>query len=226
QQVLENRFEEYVRYLLEQAGLAPIGEKTLRQRYGQGKTVDCMIHDEEQILLVEAKCVEMNHKATANQSNDLFSMYMENSIIKGVRQGIETIERGIKKGDYLKKTYSLMIVTYGDMHLGSGVDVYNEFLKESYEREWGAYDCTVLPPERIYFTAIHDLEDLVSAHACKAVGIWELLKRSTEELQPHDSHLLSFMSESEMKSFKPLAALTQRFEDLMDSVLHSIKSDP
>ena len=163
-------FERYVEASIAYLGLPFATEAQLSAALpGQGKVVDFILAEDDANVFMDAKGVEMAYLGKVSHRPDIVSDKLKESAIKGIRQGFDSARRLAEIGAVgptiksARENY-LLIVTYKELYLGSGSDIYEaiarprltELLAEYGGTEW-------IPFRHIYFLTIDDLDRLVQA---------------------------------------------------------------
>jgi hypothetical protein len=111
-------FESYVRLGVEALGCPFLDERDLKKRFGKTrKVVDFSISAGNATVLIDAKGVELNAHAMQATSGALLTARVETSILKGIAQASDLACRmNLSEPPYV------LIVTFKDLFLGSGLD--------------------------------------------------------------------------------------------------------
>jgi hypothetical protein len=159
-------FERYV-----QRGMEYLGEPFLTEsaimNHGRGsKTVDFAILGDQANILLDAKGVEMAHGGMTSHRPEVITGQAKSSVLKGIRQGIQTAQLLSKHGPsrWSRQRNFLLIVTFKDLYLGTGADLFEYVVQE---RIANALDAPVtesmIPLEHMYFVSVDEFDYLVEA---------------------------------------------------------------
>ncbi|HAR41269.1 MAG TPA: hypothetical protein DCS07_01335 [Bdellovibrionales bacterium] len=163
-------FEKYIQLGLDHSNAVFIPEGGLRQLLGrQHRVVDYVVPGEEGTLFIEAKGIEMRFLARLDPSDEVMRDSLEDSIIKGVVQGMIVANRVIKNPPErlrnLRQPFFLLLVTYKELYLGSGSEAWSEFLEEAVLPHLRNSSITEPPikPDHIFFISVKDYDRLIQA---------------------------------------------------------------
>jgi len=161
-----NQFENYVNKAISYSGLDYIAEAALKKELGPNtKVVDFIISDSNYLVLVESKGVEMHYIAQVGFESEDILAYLKSSIIDGIEQGYSTIKNlhalkgnegsGLEAPD---KVF-LVLVTYKELYIGNGNNLYNYIGKDELDRIVRDYgNRRWIPFEHIFVMCIDDFE--------------------------------------------------------------------
>jgi len=165
---------------------------------GPGKVVDFILLDGEVNIFVDAKGVEMSYLGKVSHRPDIISDKLKESAIKGIRQGFDTAKRLAEKGASTptirsaKENY-LLIVTFKELYLGSGLDLYNAIACERLADLLAEYNGKAwIPLEHIYFLTIDDLDRLVERVKRGQMTIVETLRKAVSEDKAQGTKTFTF----------------------------------
>ena len=110
------------------------------------------------LILVEAKGIEASHHTRAYPSDKIMINTYKKDIVKALAQAHEVVE--IFKINNLIDEAFLFIVTYKELYLGDGEDVWNEFAKTSLNNYYRIKDFNI-KPENLFFIPINSFDRLL-----------------------------------------------------------------
>lgn len=173
-------FEAYVRRGLEWLGTKFYDERDLARHLG-GKTVDFLLPYDHCTVLIEVKATEIKGPVQVNPANEQLMNELKSTVIKATVQGMSvatTLNQGNDPLDVPARTlYYLLIVTYREHYLGSGMDLWSEFLEEAVTPalEKQGITAVIVPPERIAILSATEFDHLISLLSSGAVDLPMLL---------------------------------------------------
>lgn len=160
-------YEEYIYKLMDSCGLKYIKENELAKAFKKRRVTDAIIELEDSVVILEVKGVEMHPLAKINPTNAVMTKYLETNIIKSFEQIYEMANtlRTSPEGKAIadgKDIYAL-VVTYKEMYLSDGRDLWEEFLAKPlqayiYEKN---LDMSHLALENILFSSVNAFEDII-----------------------------------------------------------------
>lgn len=181
-------FEKYVEASIAYLGLPFATEAELSAALpGQGKVVDFLLTEDGANVFMDAKGVEMAYLGKVSHRPDIVSDKLKESAIKGIRQGFDSARRLAEIGTVspiFKSTREnyLLIVTYKELYLGSGSDMYEAIARPRLVDLLAEYDGTEwIPFRHIYFLTIDDLDRLVQAVKCGQTSVVTTLRNAVTE---------------------------------------------
>lgn len=164
-----HRLEKYIELGIEEMGRPYLREVDLKKSYPNSKVCDFVIDNK---ILIEIKATELPVRSGVIRSQGLLLTDLESTIVKAYSQLIELGNRLNPNA-----TFYGIIVTYKDMFLGFGKDVWEEFLKNKITQlcaERGL-KLSVLPPENLFFLSIEDWDKTVQIVKNKMATLEEVL---------------------------------------------------
>jgi hypothetical protein len=182
----KGRFEEYVGKALAYTELPMITERDLSKiiRKGVG-LVDYVAVDQDVNVFIEAKAVEATYIAEVTEDVQVIINRLRSSVIEAIEkanqlvQELETVTAiaGVELGTSEERY--LLVVTYGDLFLGSGNDFYrliakdalDEILAKSNGRQW-------IPYVNIYFVSLENFDLFVEVVHKGRIRMTDVLRRA------------------------------------------------
>ncbi len=175
------RLEKYIELGLKEIGLSFLKESQLKKTYSRDfKLADFVVSEN---VIIECKAIELSPQAAVIRNSELLSITLKGSIIKSYCQLLSTAN-----ALNTKMVFYGLVVTYKEMYIGSGIDAWEEFLKEDIE----AYVLTtniplaLLPPENLYFIDLETWDLLIQSmkvHKCSIIDIIEKGKELNGDVQ-------------------------------------------
>ena len=129
---------------LGEAGLGFETEDQIKRYYSNGKVVDFIINDENSNIFVESKAVEIAPLGRVTHESQIIRNHTKNTVIKGIHQALETAYR-LHNSSHSENKYKVsqsnyvLIVTYRDLFVGSGLDYYRSVAKDKLDELLGQY---------------------------------------------------------------------------------------
>lgn len=180
-------FENYINRLMDENNLSFIPEVKLKEIFKKKKVCDAVLELDDAVVLIEAKGVEMHPYAQINPTNAVLTNQLKTNIIKSFEQIYElgnllnsTDEgRAILKG----KALFAIVVTYKEMYLSDGQDLWDEFLAEPLQDYISDknLDSTCVSLRNIFFTSVKSFEELIKVVIANGNIISEVLKKAAED---------------------------------------------
>jgi hypothetical protein len=159
-------FENYIYKLLGTTGLNYKIEDELKQLFPGKRVCDALIELVDIIVLIEIKGVEMHPSAQINPTNAIMTQRLQTSIVKSFEQLYDFTYtlHNTPEGRIIcdgKNVYAI-VVTYKEMYLSNGEDLWNEFLAEPLLNYIGrkGLNKDLLPPQNILFSSVKSFEFL------------------------------------------------------------------
>jgi len=161
-------FEKYVNSLIEYSGFSYLTEKNLIKLFGTNfKPIDFLIQEKDAFILIDAKGVEMSSLGKVSHQAEIIKNQTKNAVIKGIEQGFETITK-IRESDEFtniqarKKNIFLILITYKDLYIGNGNDLYNFIIREKLDKLVSKFNGKApIKMSNIYLISIDDFELLI-----------------------------------------------------------------
>ncbi len=188
-------FEKYLSRGIDEAGIKYWDGSQIKQKQRiTRKSVDYMLFDENELILVEVKATEISPLAKVNPTDEILSNALRSNITKAVKQ-IFTVAHDVSEGVYdgvNLNSISAFIVTYRTMYLGHFKDVWAEILSDDIlpflAKEKIAYD--IIPLTNIYFLSVNEWDQLMSAVKA-GMSLTDLIKKAAkDDLKPETSKFL------------------------------------
>ncbi len=177
-EVFSKHFENYLEIGITYSGAKYTKEDNIKKLLPKNnQVVDFFIEQEDCLILIEAKAVEMYDLAKAKQDNDILIRDLNNKIIKGVKQSYHVAKNFQNK----KKIYSI-IVTYKELFLGGAGRIWNEFLGEALEdffRDQNI-DRNLISQDNIYILSVDDFDLLMKAIKIDRSNLLKILDHATK----------------------------------------------
>jgi hypothetical protein len=199
-------FETYVGRCLSDAGITYRGESWLQaQLPGVGKCVDFLITDDEGVVLIDAKGVEMSPRGRVSQRADLVISAIKESAIKAIEQGMVTSRR-ISESSAAQSPYPragetfLLVVTFDNLFLGSSADfgtIFGAHVLPRLERNCGVP--LPIPLQNLFFVTVDEFECLLALIHQKATTLVGMLRHA--RTQDADVHTRKFHFKQHLESF-------------------------
>jgi hypothetical protein len=158
-------------------------ESELIRCFPGSKVTDFLLPLENSTVMIEVKATEIKPSIKAFPETERLVRELKSSIIKATIQGF-TLANIIKDkavGMPVKcpTRYFLLIVTYRQMYLGSGEDIWNEFLRDAIAPELQKLGISeeLIAPGRIVVLSIEEFDLLISVLLTKKVALSQILEK-------------------------------------------------
>ncbi|MBI5557077.1 MAG: hypothetical protein HY885_05520 [Deltaproteobacteria bacterium] len=180
-------FENYINRLMDENNLSYIPEVRLKEIFKKRRVCDAVLELCDAVVLIEVKGVEMHPYAQINPTNAVLTTQLKTSIIKSFEQIYEFghLLKNTEEGRTILKDKALfaIVVTYKEMYLSDGQDLWNEFLAEPLQTYTTAknIDSTCVSLRNIFFTSVKSFEELIKVVIANGNIISEILKKAAED---------------------------------------------
>jgi hypothetical protein len=160
--------EQYVCEALASLGLPFYTEADLKCAFPSRKVTDFVLPCDDLTLMVEVKASEMRPSVVVFPANQQLINELRDSVIKAAVQGYSLANDLVASSADLnipnRSEFFLFILTYRDMYLGPGQQLWDEFLDEAVRSklESEGIDPEVIPPERIVVLSLAEWDELMS----------------------------------------------------------------
>jgi hypothetical protein len=175
-------FESYVQMGVRHSRLDYITEKQLKAQLGEKRGrgfVDFILYDSDTMVLVDAKGVEMQYMGKVSEDPVEVAKHIQASVLKGFKQAFSLVNAmsNIEPCPVrnLREKF-LLIVTFKDLYLGNGSDVYSYIAKNEIDKIVTNYGGSFLiPMENIYILSVEDFDLLMNVVHLGRMGLAECL---------------------------------------------------
>lgn len=153
-------FEEYVAEVLDDLGAVLVREDDLRDRLiGHGQVADFVIVSDDAVVILDAKGIDGHYDALYHNLPSEIAARFKTSILGAVDQAIATVTR--LPAELQRPVAFFVCVTFKQLAItdGSALRSLTEGTPEWTSARWEAES---LPPSRMFFASIHELEKLVA----------------------------------------------------------------
>lgn len=163
---LSDSIEEYVGRTLASTSLKLLPESELQRRFLGKKVTDYLVVNDDCILLVEVKSVELSPIARVRPTKEIMEKDLRAGVSRAYIQGYSLLEQLLMDNELNKTIGSvpvyLMVVTYKDLYLGTGIDCWDEFAEEAVREAIPRTDAllTLLPPQNTIVGTIRELDQI------------------------------------------------------------------
>lgn len=167
------RMEKYVKLGLDELKRSYLTENEIAKKIGTGKNlVDFFVDD---AIFIEVKAIELRPYTAINPEDELLAIELRKNIVKAyAKQILGVAEELSKKG----AEYFGLIVTYKELYLGNGNDLWDQFLQEETETLRSSAQISIVPPSNLYLIDLRGWNLLIQV--CKTTGRspLEILKKA------------------------------------------------
>lgn len=182
-------FETHLARCLDSGGVSYLNEQALRSRLqGEGKCVDFLIEEEDCVVLLDAKGVEMSVAGQLTHRADHLFDRIKESAIKGLEQGLATHQRlGITKECFV------LVVTYEQLFVGTNALFSAMFKSRIVPRMEEKFGKTLpVPLANIFLLTVDEFERTVAHVAQKNDSFGGILRFVREEDRAHHTTRMTF----------------------------------
>jgi len=182
-------FERYVEKSLKHSEATFLTENEIKRLLGiAGNQIDFLIQDDSSNIFIDAKAVEMNTQGKTTHSTEIIRHKTKTSILKAIKQSHDVIKKLADSSNRAipsSPNNYLLVITFKDLHLGSGTNYYEVIAKDKIDEiyyEYNNYPC--IPPENMYFITIDDfdvLTDILKQKNFTLSGIMDIAKNNDKD---------------------------------------------
>jgi hypothetical protein len=180
-------FENYINRLMDEKNLSYIPEIKLKKIFTGKRVCDAVLELDDAVVLIEVKGVEMHPYAQINPTNAVLTTQLKTNIIKSFEQIYEFghLLRHTDEGRTILKDKALfaIVVTYKEMYLSDGQDLWDEFLAEpldAYISEKNI-DSTCVSLRNVFFASVKSFEEIIKVVIANGNIISEVLRKASED---------------------------------------------
>jgi len=180
-------FENYINRLMDENNLSYIPEARLKEVFVKKRVCDAVLELDDAVVLIEVKGVEMHPYAQINPTNAVLTTQLKTNIIKSFEQIYEIghLLKNTDEGRAILKDKALfaIVVTYKEMYLSDGQDLWDEFLAEPLEAYISAknIDSRCISLRNIFFASVKSFEELIKVVIANGNIISEVLNKAAED---------------------------------------------
>ena len=176
-------FERYLEHGLSHASLEYMTESELVEKLPRGsKLVDFAVLSKEAAVLIDAKAIQLTDLGMLARTSATLAD-KASTALKGVDQGF-AVATNLKKLGLIEATCPLflLVVTYKDLLLGSGRELYETVAKETIDRFAAAYgDTHPIPVDHIFFLSINDFDLLMEHLKASGMRLADFLHKAVQD---------------------------------------------
>lgn len=222
-------FERYIENGLSYANVKYVSEDILsRELQGTGSLIDFLINDDDVNILIDAKAVEMAYQGKITHLADIVKDRVKTSVIKAIEQSFGVVSR-------LKQTRSsnpvikykdinfLLVVTYKELYLGNGRNLYDAIAKNKLDKILTKYgNLLQIPLENMYFITIEEFDYLIEMIKLGKTSFKTALMKAKE----NDSDVMSRKFEflQHLRSWDENFTAPKYIQDEADRIFSKIKN--
>lgn len=185
-EIFSKRFENYIGNILTGIYDNLYSESELSKAFSGMKTPDFLLPFDDCTVIIEAKAIEMRPSVQVFPANKQLDSELSDSVIKAVVQAFSLVQELSKQKDDLdipnRSNYFLLIVTYRDLYLGPGQDMWSEFLKEAIDKRLKKHEREIsfLPPQQMATISIEEFDQLFSTVYSEQDTLPKILQNMTK----------------------------------------------
>jgi hypothetical protein len=206
------RMEKYMKLGLIETGLSYQTENELEKLLGKGKKlVDFLV---EEIVLVEAKAIELKPSTGINPSAYLLGSELKQNIVKAYAHQMLSVANSLTTSSI---KYGI-IVTYKELYLGDSQDIWEQFLELGTKAVLGedTGQLLALPVENLFFMDLSTWDLLMSVIKKEKISLIDLLEKvKNTNANPKTK---KFLFEMHLHEYKPypvdLDFLNKAYEEI------------
>lgn len=224
-------FEKYIDQNISSLSLNYYPETELYKQFIKEKVTDFLLPFDDCTVMLEAKAIEMRPTVQVYPGNKQLERELRDSVVKAAYQGFSLANEIQKKYDDLtipcRDSFFLIVVTYRELFLGSGQDMWEEFLGDLVEPflKENHIDQKLIPPEHIVVLTIDDLELLLSVVWAGLDSIPNILKEMVKNNSDRSTMKYSFSMHLDQYQKNNLKLPTHEkvFDKMFDELIAKIK---
>lgn len=204
-------FETYLTYSLNNLTINYFREYQIRKEFNVGSSVDFLLKEENNVLLIEAKSSEMSELTPLNPEKKYLEQTFQNSLIKGYKQVFLTVNELRKQNpvSFRNANFWGLIVTYKDFMFGAPEAIWLEFMQEKMREILPNEIFSNLPidPLKIFVVSIYEFDTLCFYSKEKEVDLFDCLTIPFLNNEKRETKKFSFslhfpIDEIKVKDFK------------------------
>lgn len=182
-------------------------------------------------LFVEAKGVEVGHLGMTSYRPDIVTDRVRSSVVKGIQQGMDVVvalRRSASRPDIDldRKNNFLLLVTYKDLLLGTGIDFYESFARDRLNPILGNDpDNCPIPLEQVCIVSADEFDRFIAFGMKHRVNLVEMLREVSKRNREPQTRVL-FLSqhlEALCGDINPPAYLKCKADDYVERVRLRLK---
>jgi hypothetical protein len=186
-------FERYLALSLNEHRYSYLSEASFKQLYQERvgtetKAVDYILACPSATILVEAKGVELSNWAQAEPTNAVLGTALQDTVVKAIKQGFEVAHNlKLHKQSFPEilepERFILLVVTYKELYLGLGHNVWEEFLRNEVASSLAAQGIPLdtISPFEIFFLDVDDYDKIIYLSNGDLEKLVEILTRFAEQ---------------------------------------------
>jgi hypothetical protein len=190
-------FERYLGDTIKLSGALHVTENDIKPLIGDAKCIDFVIYENDNLILIDAKGVEMSDAIKTTHRPELIRDRTKNTIIKAIEQAYSVCCQLEKLSSILPVNVNevvpyVLVVTYKEHYLGNGETFSKVVASEKITRIKEKYPNANIPLEHMYFITIDDF-DLISESVRKGETTYsEFLTTAVEADKSNETTRFSF----------------------------------
>lgn len=224
-------FEKYIEQNISSSASTYYSEAELYKEFVKEKVTDFLLPFDDCTVLLEAKAIEMRPTVQVYPDNKQLGRELSDSVVKAAYQGFSLANEITKKYDALaipcRDKFFLVVVTYRDLFLGNGQDMWEEFLGDLVTPflEENDIDPKIIPPEHIVVLTIDDLDLLLSVVWAGLDSIPNILEEMVKDNSDRSTMKYSFSMHLDQYRKDKLKLPTHEkvFDKMFDGLIAKIK---
>lgn len=216
---LSDSIEEYVGRTLATTSLKLLPESELKRRFPERKVTDYLVVNDDCILIVEVKSVELSPIARVRPTREIMEKDLRAGVSRAYIQGYSLLEQLLTDNELNRLIGSvpvyLMVVTYKDLFLGTGVDCWDEFAEEAVRKAVPRTEelLNLLPPQNTIVGTIRELDQIAGYGKTDRSSLASFFaKMSSENKEPKtrrwmlQQHINEFSKDNQLEEPQPFDA--------------------
>jgi hypothetical protein len=220
-------FEDFLRKSLDHYKIKYFHETWLKKNTDFAKYIDFLIPCENGNILLESKGIEAGPQVRENPTDLILASSLKDSIVKGINQAGYVNDKILNGFKNLKPNNFILVVTYKNLYLGDGVEVWEEFLKGKLIEKYGT-NINNLDPKKIFFLSVDDFNKFLycfngnsNQMINKLEEILILKEKPTEK-----KFIFSQYLEAELSTKGDPHFLDKNFKELFNRLMENFKNTP
>lgn len=190
-------FENYMEEVLENTGAFFLKEEKIKELMPGKKCVDFVIAQDEHLIFIDAKGVELSDDARSTHLPELIKRKTKNSILKAIEQSYSVYENLELLGSLLNLSRDdvipyVLVVTHKEHYLGDGEVFSGIIAADKISKIKQDYPSVNIPEHNMYFITIDEFDQLAESVRTGKTTFVDFMKQVMEADREPSTKKFSF----------------------------------